>query len=60
MIPTKRVLELMRPLENNILNNNFAKEIFILGIHNLIIFILGVIVLMWSIRIAKSGSLIHY
>ena len=61
MIPTKRVLELMRPLENNILNNNFAKEIFILGIYNLIIFILGVIVLMWSIRIAKrSGSLIHY
>lgn len=61
IIPTKRVLELLRPLENNITHDSFLQEILILGIYNIAIFTLGIIILLWSIRIAKTtGSLIHY
>lgn len=61
IIPTKKILELLRPLENKTINNDFYNELLLIGVYNLFIFIIGIIVLNYSIKIAKkNGSLVNY
>lgn len=60
-IPTKKILELLRQLENKILNNGFFDELLIIGVYNSLVFIIGIVFLNNAIKIAKkNGSLIHY
>ena len=60
-IPTKKILELLRQLENKVLSDGFFNELLIIGVYNLLIFIIGVVLLNNAIKIAKkNGSLIHY
>jgi hypothetical protein len=60
-IPTKKILGLLRQLENKVMNSGFFDELLMIGMYNSLIFIFGVVLLNYAIKIAKSnGSLIHY
>ncbi len=60
-IPTKKILELIRQLENKVISDGFFGELLIIGVYNSLILIIGVILLNYAIKIAKkNGSLIHY
>ena len=60
-IPTKKILGLLRQLENKVLNSGFFDELLIIGVYNSLIFIFGVVLLNYAIKVAKNnGSLIHY
>jgi hypothetical protein len=60
-IPTKKILELLRELENKLMSNSLFDELFLIGVYNTLVFIIGVVLLNHAIKIAKmNGSLTHY